>query len=126
MAAEFTVDSFLALRSAYEMLGKVADHGPEQTRNYENLETKVFACARYLADNRADVETMVWLCRQKMQGTARTQINPEKLREYLTYAQERGHVEGTRLLARYYFGWDRIFSPVQIDRPRAMSLMFCY
>lgn len=122
MAVEYTVESFLSLRAAYEMLGRNPKGGADRTRSLDNLEHQVFACARHLSEKRADVDTMVWLCRQAMLGHARTELNFAQIVEYLNYAVEQEHLEGIRLLAKYYFGWDRVISARQIDLPKAMDL----
>lgn len=122
MAVEYTVESFISLRAAYEMLGKIPEGRHDRSRNLENIESKVFACARYLSEKKADMGITVWLCRQMMMGNARTGLNPETLVKYLTHAEEKNHLEGIRLLAKYYFGWDKILAASQINRARAMEL----
>ncbi len=122
MAVEYTVESFISLRAAYEMLGKIPEGRHDRSRNIENIENKVFACARYLSEKKADMGITVWLCRQMMMGNARTGLNPDTLVKYLTHAEEKNHLEGIRLLAKYYFGWDKILAASQINRARAMEL----
>ncbi|MCB1682705.1 MAG: AAA family ATPase [Alphaproteobacteria bacterium] len=122
MAVEFTVERFFSLRDEYEKLCKASDKGPDGFTRLESLEDQVLSCAKYLAENESNIEAMVWLCDQRLYGSCRTDLNPDQFVSYLTAAVEKNHLQATRLLAKHYYGWDKIISPAQIDREKAMAL----
>ena len=122
MAVEFTVERFFSLRDEYEKLCKTHDKGPETFTRLESIEDQVLSCARYLAAHEENVDAMVWLCDQRLYGTCRTELNPDQFEEYLVFASGKDHLQGTRLLAKHYYGWDKVISAAQIDRKKAMEL----
>jgi stage V sporulation protein K len=122
MAAEFTVERFFSLRDEYERLCKAHDKGPDGFTRLESIEDQVLSCAKYLAEHEENVDARVWLCDQRLYGTCRTELNPDQFEKYLVFAAGKDHLQGTRLLAKHYYGWDKIISPAQIDRTKAMDL----
>ncbi|MGB3215129.1 MAG: hypothetical protein WBC26_10220, partial [Alphaproteobacteria bacterium] len=122
MAAEFSVERFFSLRDEYERLCKAHDKGPDGFTRLESIEDQVLSCAKYLAEHEENVDARVWLCDQRLYGTCRTELNPDQFEKYLVFAAGKDHLQGTRLLAKHYYGWDKIISPAQIDRTKAMEL----
>lgn len=122
MTVQYTAETFLSLRDEYETLCKSPDTGIETSTRRETLEGEVLGCARYLASSEKHLEAMYWLSEQRLYGACTTGLDAQEIEQYLSYGAERDHLPSIRLLAKYYFGWDKIITPNQIDRKKAAEL----
>ncbi len=122
MPLDYTEEHFFSLREEYERLSKVQHKSAENFTQLETLEDQILPCAKHLAENESNVDAMYWLCDQALYGTCRTGLTAEEFKSYLQYGAGKDHLPSIRLLAKHYYGWDRILSVSQINKKKAMKL----